>query len=46
MRLISWNVAARVKKQPLQLEAILDLYPDLLALQEVTPKPPGCGDPV
>lgn len=38
MRLISWNVAARVKKQPQQLEAVMAHKPDLLALQEVTAK--------
>jgi len=38
MRLISWNVAARVKKQPQQLEALLGKEPDLIALQEVTAK--------
>ena len=38
MKLISWNVAARVKKQPQQLEAILKHEPDLIALQEVTLK--------
>jgi len=38
MKLISWNVAARVKKQPLQLAGVLERNPDLIALQEVTPK--------
>ena len=38
MKLISWNVAARVKKQPQQLEAVLGQEPDLVALQEVTLK--------
>lgn len=38
MRLISWNVANRVKKQPRQLEAVLARQPDLLALQEITKK--------
>jgi len=38
MKLISWNVAARVKKQPQQLKAVMDQEPDLLALQEVTSK--------
>lgn len=38
MRLISWNVANRVKKQPRQLDAVLAREPDLLALQEVTKK--------
>ena len=38
MKLISWNVAGRVKKQPQQIDAVLRQSPDLLALQEVTPK--------
>jgi len=38
MKLISWNVAARVKKQPQQLDAVLEQAPDLVALQEVTTK--------
>lgn len=41
MRLISWNVANRVKKQPRQLEAVLACDPDLLALQEVSEKTAG-----
>ena len=37
MKLISWNVAGRVKNLPLQLEAISARNPDVIALQEVTP---------
>ena len=38
MRVFSWNVANRVKKQPLQLEALLARNPDVIGLQEVTKK--------
>jgi len=38
MKLISWNVAGRVKKQLQQMEAVFKQAPDLLALQEVTSK--------
>lgn len=38
MRVISWNVAYRVKKQLHQLEAILARDPDVIGLQEVTEK--------
>ncbi len=41
MRLISWNVANRVKKQPHQMAAVLARKPDLLALQEVTARTAG-----
>ena len=37
MRLISWNVAARIKVLPRQAEFIAARSPHLLALQEVTP---------
>jgi len=38
MRVFSWNVAGRVKKQPQQLDALLARNPDLIGLQEVTLK--------
>lgn len=37
MRLISWNVAARIKALPRQAEYVASRSPDLVALQEVTP---------
>ena len=37
MRLISWNVAARIKALPHQAEYMSSRSPDLVALQEVTP---------
>jgi exonuclease III len=36
IRLISWNVAGRVRKLPRQVEGLMDHVPDVLALQEVT----------
>lgn len=36
MRLVCWNVAARVKKCPAQMAAVASRTPDLVALQEVT----------
>ncbi len=36
IRLISWNVAGRVRKLPRQVEGVMDHAPDVLALQEVT----------
>jgi exonuclease III len=36
MLLVSWNVAGRVKRLPEQAEAVLELLPDVLCLQEVT----------
>ncbi len=36
MRLITWNTAARVKKQGLQAEFLQSISPDAVALQEVT----------
>ncbi len=38
MRVFSWNVANRVKKQHLQLESLLARNPDVIGLQEVTKK--------
>ena len=38
MKLISWNVAARVKRADQQVAALLDRMPDVVALQEVTRK--------
>jgi len=38
MNVISWNVAFRVRKQPLQLDALLERNADLIGLQEVTAK--------
>jgi exodeoxyribonuclease III len=37
MRLLSWNVAGRVKRQPEQVELIARLGPDLVCLQEIRP---------
>lgn len=37
MRLVSWNVARRVKRWSERIAAIAELRPDVLALQEVTP---------
>jgi exonuclease III len=36
MRIVSWNVAGRLKRQPEQAEVVLSLAPDVVALQEVT----------
>jgi exonuclease III len=36
MRLVSWNVAGRIARQPEQAAAVLSLAPDVVALQEVT----------
>jgi len=36
VRLVTWNVAGRVTRQPEQAAAIASLAPDLVALQEVT----------
>ncbi|HZC13586.1 MAG TPA: endonuclease/exonuclease/phosphatase family protein [Thermoleophilaceae bacterium] len=36
MRLLSWNVAGRVTRQPEQAEMIAAIVPDVVALQEVT----------
>ena len=36
MRLVSWNVAGRLKRQPEQAAAVLAVAPDVVALQEVT----------
>ena len=36
MRLVSWNVAGRLKRQAEQAAAVLALAPDVVALQEVT----------
>ena len=36
MKIISWNVAYRVRKQQLQLDALISRKPDIIGLQEVT----------
>jgi exonuclease III len=36
VRLVSWNVAGRLKRQPEQAAAVLAMEPDVVALQEVT----------
>ena len=36
MKIISWNLANRVRKQQLQLDALVSREPDLIGLQEVT----------
>jgi len=36
--LVSWNVAGRARRQPAQAERIAALSPDLVCLQEVTPR--------
>lgn len=36
MKIISWNVANRFKKQSLQLDALISRKPDVVGLQEVT----------
>ncbi|HEX2087752.1 MAG TPA: endonuclease/exonuclease/phosphatase family protein [Solirubrobacteraceae bacterium] len=36
MRIVSWNVAGRLKRQPEQAAAVLAMAPDVVALQEVT----------
>jgi len=38
MKIISWNVANRIKKQSLQLDALLSEEPDVIGLQEITNK--------
>lgn len=38
MRLLSWNVARRLKRWDERIAALEQLHPDVLALQEVTPK--------
>ena len=38
MKIISWNVANRIKKQPLQLNALISREPDIIGLQEITNK--------
>jgi len=35
MKIISWNVANRIRKQPLQLDALVSKKPDIIGLQEV-----------
>lgn len=37
MRLLTWNVAGRVRRRPEQVRRVLGLQPDVVALQEVTP---------
>ncbi len=36
MKIISWNVANRIKKQPLQAEALITRKADIIALQEIS----------
>jgi len=36
MKIISWNVAGRVRKQQLQMDALLSRKPNVIGLQEVT----------
>lgn len=36
MRLVSWNVAGRLRRLPEQADAVLSAAPDVVALQEVT----------
>lgn len=36
MKIVSWNVAGRVRKQKLQMDALLSRKPDVFGLQEVT----------
>ena len=36
MKIISWNLANRVRKQQLQLDALISREPDVIGLQEVT----------
>ncbi|HEV2062846.1 MAG TPA: endonuclease/exonuclease/phosphatase family protein, partial [Solirubrobacteraceae bacterium] len=36
VRIVSWNVAGRLKRQPEQAAAVLSMAPDVVALQEVT----------
>jgi exodeoxyribonuclease III len=38
MRLVTWNVAGRVTRQPEQAQVIADVGADVVALQEVTPR--------
>jgi exonuclease III len=38
MKIISWNVAHRVRKQQLQMNSLLSRKPDVIGLQEVTNK--------
>jgi exonuclease III len=37
VRLVTWNVAGRVRRRPDQVEALLAQAPDVVALQEVSP---------
>ena len=41
MRLVSWNVAGRARRAPEQAEAVLSVDPDVVCLQEVTPRSAG-----
>ena len=41
VKLLTWNLAGRVRKLPLQVETILRHNPDLLCLQEVTKRTNG-----
>jgi exonuclease III len=36
VRIVSWNVAGRLRRQPEQADAVLSMVPDVVALQEVT----------
>jgi len=36
MKIISWNVVGRVRKQQFQMDALLSRKPDVIGLQEVT----------
>ena len=38
MRVLTWNVAGRVTRHPEQAEAVAAIGPDVVALQEVTPR--------
>ncbi|NLB33660.1 MAG: hypothetical protein GX818_07860 [Tissierellia bacterium] len=38
MKIISWNVANRIKKQSLQLAALISREPDIIGLQEIKNK--------
>lgn len=38
MKIISWNVAGRVRKQQLQMDSLLSRKPNVIGLQEVTSK--------
>lgn len=41
MRLLTWNVAGRVRRRPEQAHAVLGVEADVVALQEVTPTTVG-----